>query len=38
MGELEFREATLDDASFSADVETEVFPAMRKPSSLGTTP
>src|SRR5688572_16701629 len=26
MGELEFREATLDDASFSADVHTEVFP------------
>ena len=26
MGELEFREATLDDASFSADVQTEVFP------------
>ena len=26
MGELEFREATLDDASFSADVHTEVLP------------
>ncbi|MGH2490513.1 MAG: GNAT family N-acetyltransferase [Candidatus Limnocylindria bacterium] len=26
MSELEFREATLDDASFSADVHTEVFP------------
>src|SRR5687768_8492785 len=26
MGELEFREATLDDASFSADVHTQVFP------------
>ena len=26
MRELEFREATLDDASFSADVQTEVFP------------
>jgi hypothetical protein len=26
MGELEFREATLDDASFSADVQTAVFP------------
>ena len=26
MGELELREATLDDASFSADVQTEVFP------------
>jgi hypothetical protein len=26
MGKLEFREATLDDASFSADVHTEVFP------------
>ena len=26
MGELEFREATVDDASFSADVQTEVFP------------
>ena len=35
MGELEFREATLDDASFSADVETEVFPAMRKAVELG---
>jgi GNAT superfamily N-acetyltransferase len=26
MGELEFREANLDDASFSADVQTAVFP------------
>jgi GNAT superfamily N-acetyltransferase len=26
MGELQFREATLDDASFSADVQTAVFP------------
>ena len=26
MGQLEFREATLDDATFSADVQTEVFP------------
>jgi hypothetical protein len=26
MGELEFREATLDDAGFSADVQTAVFP------------
>ena len=26
MGGLGFREATLDDASFSADVHTEVFP------------
>ena len=26
MGELEFREATLDDATFSADVQTAVFP------------
>ena len=26
MGQLEFREATLDDAAFSADVYTEVFP------------
>jgi GNAT superfamily N-acetyltransferase len=26
MGELAFREATLDDAHFSADVQTEVFP------------
>jgi hypothetical protein len=26
MGQLQFREATLDDASFSADVQTEVFP------------
>jgi hypothetical protein len=26
MGELEFREATLDDASFSADVHTQVLP------------
>jgi GNAT superfamily N-acetyltransferase len=27
VGELEFREATLDDATFSADVQTAVFPA-----------
>src|SRR3990170_4640802 len=26
MGELQFRDATLDDASFSADVHTAVFP------------
>ena len=26
MGDLEFREATLDDATFSADVQTAVFP------------
>ena len=26
MGELQFREATLDDATFSADVQTAVFP------------
>jgi len=27
MGELQFREATLDDATFSADVQTALFPA-----------
>jgi len=27
VGELQFREATLDDATFSADVQTAVFPA-----------
>ena len=27
MGELHFREATLDDATFSADVQTALFPA-----------